>query len=150
MMQHTYSQLYVHIVFAVRNRQPQLNANIEEDVYRYISGIVRNKEQKMLAINGMPDHIHIAIGLKPTCCISDLVREIKKSSTTFMREVHKKGNFNWQEGYGAFSCGYSALDDLIMYIQHQKQHHQIRSYGEEYAQLLKENNVEFEPSNILG
>jgi REP element-mobilizing transposase RayT len=146
----TYSQLYIHIVFAVKNRQPILVANIEEDVYRYITGIVRNKQQKLLAINGMPDHVHIAIGLKPTCCISDLVREIKKSSTLFIREVCKQRGFSWQEGYGAFSCGHSSLDSLIMYIQHQKQHHQRINSKDEYKRLLNENNLEFEMESFSG
>lgn len=100
----TFSQIYVQVVFAVQNRECMINSMWEEELYKYISGIIRNKEQKMLAINGMPDHIHFFIGMKPSCCLSDLVREIKKSSTEFIKEKKLSNfKFNWQEGYGAFS-----------------------------------------------
>ena len=82
----TFSQIYIQVVFSVQNRECMIRTTWEEDLYKYISGIVRNKEQKMLAINGMPDHLHILIGMKPSCCLSDLVREIKKSSTEFIKE----------------------------------------------------------------
>ena len=82
----TYSQIYIQIVFAVKNRQALIANSWQEELYKYVTGIVQNKDQKMLAINGMPDHIHILIGMKPSCCLSDLVREIKKSSNSFVKE----------------------------------------------------------------
>ena len=82
----TYSQIYIQVVFAVKNREALINEQWEEELYKYISGIVTNKGQKLLAINGMPDHVHILIGMKPSCCLSNLVREIKKSSNTFVKE----------------------------------------------------------------
>lgn len=85
----TFSQLYIHLVFAVKNRDSLIDALWEEELYKYITGILRNKEQKVLAINGMPDHIHIFIGMKPSSSISDLVREVKKSST----ELSKRKTF---------------------------------------------------------
>jgi len=102
-MSSTYSQIYIQIVFAVKGRQSLIQRSWEEELYKYITGIVQNKGQKMLAINGMPDHIHILIGMKPACNLSDLVREIKKASNGFINE--KKFcpfKFEWQEGYGAF------------------------------------------------
>jgi REP element-mobilizing transposase RayT len=138
----TYSKLYIHIVFGVRNRENSIVTEIEEDVFRYMSGIVKHQQQKLLAINGMPDHIHMAINFKPVCNISDLVREIKKSSTPFIRDLTKNSKFHWQEGFGGFSIGYEELDELILYIQHQKEHHKKLTYEEEYNRLLKENGLE--------
>ena len=91
----TFSQIYIQIVFAVKGRESLIHSSWEEELYKYISGIVRNKEQKLLAIDGMPDHIHILIGMKPSCCLSDLVREIKKSSNEFIKEK-KFSNFKFQ------------------------------------------------------
>jgi REP element-mobilizing transposase RayT len=99
----TFSQIYIQIVFAVKNRNGLIHQSWEEELYKYITGIVTNKEQKMLAINGMPDHIHILIGMRPSCCLSDLVREIKKSSGNYINEKKlSKNTFEWQAGYGAF------------------------------------------------
>ncbi len=99
----TFSQIYIQVVFAVKSRDCLIHSSWEEELYKYISGIVKNKEQKMLAINGMPDHIHFLIGMRPSCCLSDLVREIKKSSNDFVKEKKfSKFKFQWQEGYGAF------------------------------------------------
>src|SRR4030095_5184805 len=104
----TFSQIYIQTVFAVKGRQSFIHHSWEEKLYKYISGIIQNKKQKTLAINGMPDHIHFFIGMRPSCCLSDLVREIKKSSNDFIKENHLcKFKFSWQEGYGAFSYGNS-------------------------------------------
>ncbi|MGB9694288.1 MAG: IS200/IS605 family transposase, partial [Fervidobacterium sp.] len=112
----TFSQIYIQIVFAVQNREAMISASWEEELYKYITGIVRNKGQKMLAINGMPDHIHLFIGMKPSCCLSDLVREIKKSSNEFIAEKKFSNfKFNWQEGYGAFSYSHSQIDAVVKY-----------------------------------
>jgi len=106
-------------------------------LYQYITGIVKQKEQKMLAINGMPDHIHILIGMRPSCCLSDLVREIKKASNQFINDNKlSKIKFYWQDGFGAFSYGHSQLDSVIAYIRNQKQHHKKRSYRDEYIEFL--------------
>ncbi|MCE3229405.1 MAG: tpn [Bacteroidetes bacterium] len=103
-MANTYSQIYIQIVFAVRKRNSLIHPSWENELYKYITGIIQNKGQKLIAINGMPDHIHILIGMKPTCCLSDLVREIKKSSNEYVKENgFTKTQFQWQEGFGAFS-----------------------------------------------
>ncbi|MDQ8003551.1 MAG: IS200/IS605 family transposase [Pedobacter sp.] len=139
----TFSQIYIQIVFAVKGRESLINSIWEEDLYKYISGIVKNKEQKMLAINGMPDHIHFLVGLKPSCCLSDLVREIKKSSNEFVNEKHySKFRFQWQEGYGAFSYSHSLLDDVIAYISCQKEHHKKKTFKQEYKEFLVKFNIE--------
>lgn len=140
----TYSQIYIQIVFAVKNRQALIADSWEEELYKYITGIVQNKGQKMLAINGMPDHIHIFIGMKPSCCLSDLVREIKKASNSFINEKgFSNYKFEWQEGFGAFSYSHSSLDNVIGYIKNQKAHHKKRSFKEEYIDFLEKFNVEF-------
>lgn len=150
MMAGTYSQIYIQIVFAVKHRDALIHESWEERLYQYITGIVQNKEQKMLAINGMPNHVHLLIGMKPSCCISDLVREVKKSSTEFIAENKlSKFKFNWQEGYGAFSYSHSQLDDVIGYIMNQKEHHKEKTFQEEYTGFLKKFNIEFEENYLF-
>ena len=143
-MADTFSQIYIQIVFAVKKRECLIHQSWEEELYKYISGIIRNKEKKVLAINGMPDHIHILIGMKPSCCLSDLVREIKKSSNEFIKErKFSKYHFQWQEGFGAFSYSHSALDNVIFYIQNQKAHHKKQTFKEEYKEFLIKFQVEY-------
>jgi REP element-mobilizing transposase RayT len=104
----------------------------------------------MLAINGMPDHIHFFIGMKPSCCLSDLVREIKKSSTEFIKEKKlSKFKFNWQEGYGAFSYSHSQIDSVVKYIINQKEHHKKQTFREEYMDFLKKFEIEFKEDYLF-
>ncbi|MBL7845116.1 MAG: IS200/IS605 family transposase [Cyclobacteriaceae bacterium] len=146
----TFSQIYIQVVFAVQNRGCMIQSSWEEELYKYISGIVRNKEQKMLAINGMPDHIHFFIGMKPSCCLSDLVREIKKSSNDFIKEKRfSKFKFQWQEGYGAFSYSDSSLDNVIKYIMNQKEHHKKFTFREEYLDFLKKFEIDFKDEYLF-
>lgn len=103
-MANTYTKIYIQVVFAVKNREALIQQIWEDDLYKYITGIVTNKGQKMLAINGTENHIHLFIGMKPDCCLSDLVREIKKSSNSFINDKRLSPfKFRWQEGFGAFS-----------------------------------------------
>lgn len=140
----TYTQLYTQVVFAVKGRESLIQPQWEEELYKYITGIVQNKQQKMLVINGMPDHIHLFMGVKPTCTLSDLVREIKKSSNEFINEKKfTKYKFSWQEGYGAFSYSHSQLTDVITYIMNQKQHHKRKTFKEEYLDFLNKFEVEY-------
>lgn len=146
----TFSQIYIQVVFAVKSRENLIQHSWEEELYKYISGIVRNKEQKMLAINGLPDHIHFLIGMKPSCCLSDLVREVKKSSNEFVNEKQfLKHKFYWQEGYGAFSYSHSALDSVIAYINNQKEHHKKQSFREEYTEFLKKFQLEYKDEYLF-
>ena len=136
-MSSTFTQIYIQIVFAVKGRESLINYSWEEDLFKYISGIVQNKGQKILAINGMPDHIHIFIGMKPTCCLSDLVREIKKASNEYINDNRfEKSKFKWQEGFGAFSYSHSNIDNVIKYILNQKEHHKLKTFKEEYLDFL--------------
>ncbi len=149
-MSSTYSQLYIQIVFAVKNRAALIDAIWEERLYQYITGIVQNKGQKMIAINGMPDHIHLFIGMKPSCCLSDLVREIKKSSNEFVNENKlAKGKFNWQEGFGAFSYSHSHIDNVYKYIINQKQHHKKTTFKEEYIDFLEKFEIQHDEKYLF-
>jgi REP element-mobilizing transposase RayT len=129
---------------AVRGRESLIQHSWEEDLYKYISGVVKHKGQKMIAINGMPDHIHFLIGMRPSCCLSDLIREIKKSSNEYINEnklSHFK--FQWQEGFGAFSYGHSSLDHVIAYIHKQKEHHKKKTFKTEYKEILESFQLDY-------
>jgi putative transposase len=150
-MSGTYSQIYIQIVFAVKGRESLINISWETELYKYISGIVKNKEQKMLAINGTSDHIHFLIGMKPSCCLSDLVREVKKSSNDFIKEnKFSKFKFQWQEGYGAFSYSHSSLDNVISYILNQKAHHKNKTFKDEYFDFLKNFAIDFKDEYVFN
>lgn len=139
----TFSQIYIQVVFAVKARECLIQPHWEEELYKYITGIVTKKGQKMLAINGMPDHIHFLIGMRPSCCLSDLVREVKKASNEFVNAKHFTNfKFQWQEGFGAFSYGHDGLDRVIAYVRNQKEHHKKLSFQEEYKAFLKEFKIE--------
>lgn len=127
-----------------------IGPEFKEDPHKYITGIVRNQGQKLISINGMPDHLHILIGLKPVMALADLVREIKADSSNFVNKnkwVH--GKFNWQEGYGAFSYGHSQLSAVIRYIQNQEKHHSRRTFKEEYLTLLRKFDIAFDDRYVF-
>jgi len=146
----TFSQIYIQVVFAVKGRNSLIHQTWEEELFKYMTGIVQNKGQKMLAINGMPDHIHFLIGMKPSCCLSDLVREVKKASNSFVKEKRfSKFMFEWQEGYGAFSYSHSGLDNVIGYIMKQKEHHKKQLFKDEYMAFLKKFNIEFKDEYLF-
>ena len=146
----TFSQMYIQVVFAVKHRQALIQSLWEERLYQYTTGIIRNKDQKLLAINGMPDHIHILIGMKPTCCLSDLVREVKKSTNEFINENRfTKSKFNWQSGFGAFSYGHLHLDNVIRYVMNQKEHHRKKTFKEEYITFLREFEIPHEEQYLF-
>ncbi|MCK6621788.1 MAG: IS200/IS605 family transposase [Calditrichaceae bacterium] len=141
----TFTQLYIHIVFATRDRAALLDGEKKTRVYQYVTGIIKNLGHKLIIINGMADHVHILIGLAPDKTISDLVKEVKRSSTNFINEQRWfPGKFAWQEGYGAFSYGQSQLQTIIGYIRDQETHHQSKNFREEYLSLLKNFEVEFD------
>ena len=143
-MADTFTQIYIQVVFAVQNRKALIQPEWEEELNKYITGIIQNKGQKLLAINGTKNHIHFFIGMKPNCCLSDLVREVKKSSGSYIKEQgFSKIKFRWQEGFGAFSYSHSQLTDVIKYIEKQKEHHRKKSFKEEYLAFLKSFEIEF-------
>ncbi len=149
-MANTYSQIYIQIVFAVKGRQNLIKREHKEELHKYITGIVKAKKQKLLAINCMPDHTHMFIGFTPDMKISDLVRDVKSISSGFINEKKfVKGKFNWQHGFGAFSYSHSQIDRVVKYVLNQEEHHKKRTFREEYIVLLEKFNVEYNPKYIF-
>ena len=140
----TYSQLYIQIVFAVKGRENLIQKTWSDELHKYIAGIIKGKEQKPIIVGGMPDHIHAFVGLRPSMAISDLVRDMKNNSSNFINErKFVRGKFSWQEGYGAFSYSHSHIQKVYEYIVRQEEHHKKRTFKEEYAELLKNFEIEY-------
>ena len=149
-MANTFSQIYIQTVFAVSGRLSLITQDFREELHKYITGIVRKKDQKLISINGMSDHIHILIGLRPAMALAELVRDIKSDSSEWVNKKKlARGKFGWQEGYGAFSYGHSQLDTIIRYIQNQEKHHQRRSFKNEYLTLLRKFEIEFKEKYVF-
>lgn len=146
----TFSQIYIQIVFAVKHRMPLLHKEWRGEVFKYIVGIIKSKEQKPIIVNGVEDHIHIFVGLRPSMSISDLVRDIKNNSTNFINERKwVEGRFSWQEGYGAFSYSHSQIQQVYDYILNQERHHRKSDFKEEYRELMKEFEISFEEKYLF-
>lgn len=149
-MANTYSQIYIQIVFAVKGRDNLISTRWKHDLYKYITGIITNEGQKLIAINGMPDHIHILVGLKPTKALSELVRDIKANSSRFINDNKwVLGKFEWQEGFGAFSYSHSQIPNVVKYIENQEEHHKVKTFREEYLEFLKLYDVDFKPEYVF-
>jgi REP element-mobilizing transposase RayT len=149
-MANTYSQIYIQVVFAVQGRHSLIGREWKDELYKYITGIVKNNNQKLLAINGVSNHIHILLNIKPNIALSDLVRDIKANSSRFVNEKgFVRGKFSWQEGFGAFSYSISQLDDVIQYIQNQEEHHKETSFKDEYLKYLKRFEIEFDENYVF-
>jgi REP element-mobilizing transposase RayT len=144
-MANTYTQIHVQAVFAVQNRDCIVQPIWKDELYKYITGIVQKNKHKMLAINGMPDHVHILFGLRPSQSLSDLLQDVKGSSSKWINEKKFiKAKFSWQEGYGAFSYTKSDLPRIIQYIKNQEEHHKKKSFIQEYEDLLREFEVDYD------
>ncbi|MEX0904765.1 MAG: IS200/IS605 family transposase [Balneolaceae bacterium] len=149
-MADTYTQLYIQFVFAVQNRASLIKTEWESELYKYITGIIQNKSHKMIAINGMPDHLHMFIGFKPVDHMSELIKVVKGESSKWIKERRfVNGQFRWQEGYGAFSSSRSHLNRVYHYIRNQKEHHKKKTFREEYIELLKKFNVDYNERYIF-
>lgn len=149
-MANTFTQVHIQIVFSVRSRASLIKDEWREDLHRYITGIVQNKGHKMLAINSMPDHIHVFIGMKPEAALSDLVRDIKSNSSRWVNdEKPMRVKFEWQEGYGAFSYSHSQIGDVIAYIQKQQEHHRRKPFREEYLEFVKKFDIAYDPRYLF-
>lgn len=146
----TFSQIYIQIVFAVKGRENLISNNWKNELHKYIAGIVKGKGQKPIIINGMPDHIHAFVGLKPVMTISDLARDLKNNSSNFINERKLvKGKFQWQEGYGAFSYSHSHINKVYDYILNQEQHHKKKTFKQEYLEFLKKFDVEYDEKHLF-
>ncbi len=147
----TYTQIHIQFVFAVKYRAAVIGKEWEEELYQYITGIVKQYNHKLLAINGMPDHIHILIGKRPTQSESDLMELVKGSSSKWINQRQfLKSRFAWQEGFGAFSYTKSHVDSVIGYIRKQKEHHSSKeTFIEEYLRILTELDMDFDERYIF-
>lgn len=149
-MANTFTQIYIHIIFAVWGRHNLLRKEHKEELHKYITGIIRNKDQKLYAINSMADHVHIFVSIRPNISVSDLVRDIKNNSSKFINtKKWVRGKFHWQEGYGAFSYGHSQIDAVVKYIQNQEKHHAKRTFKDEYLGLLKKFNIDYDERYVF-
>ena len=149
-MANTYSQIYLQIVFAVSSRENLIKSEWREEVYKYITGIVRNHNQKLIAVGGVSDHIHILLGIEPNVKLSDLVRDIKANSSRFINEKKfLRGKCCWQEGFGAFSYSRSQIDAVIKYIQNQEKHRAAKSFRSEYKKFLQKFDVEYDEKYLF-
>jgi len=143
-MASTLTSLHYHLVFATKNREPLISREWSEKLYDYLGGSVRGLGGVSDRIGGMPDHVHLLVGLKATHCLSDFMRELKKASSKWIRENGHGRDFQWQEGYGAFSVSYSAKEAVEDYIKRQEEHHRIKTFRDEFVSLLKKSGIVFD------
>jgi REP element-mobilizing transposase RayT len=149
-MANTYTQIHIQAVFAVQNRQSLIKNDWKDELYKYLTGIIQNHGHKVLQINGMPDHIHILFGMRPTQSLSDLMKQVKQDSSKWINNKGVvNGKFSWQAGYGAFSYSKLQLPRVIKYIQKQEEHHKTFTFQEEYVAILKTHNVEYDERYIF-
>ena len=149
-MANTYTQIHLQFIFAPKFRASLINEDWETDLYKYITGIVQTNKHKMLAINGMPDHIHVLAGINPSQSISDLLQDIKGHSSKWINDNNlTKKHFEWQSGYGAFSYTKSHVTQVNNYIRKQKAHHRKRTFLDEYADMLAKFEIEFDERYIF-
>lgn len=150
-MANTYTQIHIQFIFAVKYRDGIIHHSFKQELYQYISGIIQAHNHKVLAINGMPDHIHILIGMRPTQSISDLMQDIKGSSSKWINlKKFLKIKFEWQEGYAAFSYSKSHVNTVIKYIQNQETHHKSKTFKEEYLKFLEVFEIEFDERYVFN
>jgi len=146
----TFSQLYIQVIFAVKGRQNLIDDSWKTELHKYITGIIKGKNQKSIIVNGMPDHIHAFIGLKPAMAIADLVRDINNNSSNFINDnKFVKSKFSWQEGYGAFSYSHSHIGSVYNYILNQEKHHKKKTFKDEYLEFLKKFEAEYEEKYLF-
>lgn len=144
-MTNTFTQLYIHIIFSTKHRQKILPKEHKDEIQKYITGIIQNRNHKLIAINNVADHIHIFVGINPGQSISDLVKEIKTGSTRFINEtIFKMKKFAWQDGYAAFSYSRDAIDNVYHYIMNQEEHHRKATFEEEYVKFLNDFGIAYE------
>ncbi|TFF38748.1 IS200/IS605 family transposase [Mucilaginibacter psychrotolerans] len=148
-MANTFSQIYLQFVFAVQNRQSLIAKQHKEELHKYITALVQHRKAKMLAVNCMPDHIHLFVGFKPTILIYDFVKEIKVENEFINSKDWVRGKFSWQEGYGVFSYSQSHVDNVVNYVLNQEAHHQKKTFKQEYLGLLKKFELEYDERYVF-
>ena len=149
-MANTYHQIHIHGIFAVKKREGLIHKEWKDELFKYITGIVQEHNHKLLAINGIHDHIHIFFGMRPTQSLSDLMQDVKGGSSKWINEKKfMKLKFEWQEGFGAFSYSKSQVSNVIAYIENQEVHHSKIAFLDEYKHFLKKFEVEYDERYIF-
>lgn len=149
-MPNTYTQIHVQLVFAVRFRQALITKEYKSDLFKYMTGIIQHYEHKVLAINGVPDHVHILIGQRPTQALSELVQKVKANSSKWINEQRfVPGRFEWQSGFGAFSYSKSQVETVINYIRNQEEHHKHVRFLDEYQAFLNDFEIDYDGQYIF-
>ncbi len=149
-MPNTYTQIHIHFVFAVKYRRGIIQKSWKDELYKVMTGIIQSYNHKLLIINGMPDHVHILVGLRPNQSISDLMKEVKQHSSKWINEKKlTESKFEWQEGYGAFSYSKSQIGKVIKYIENQEIHHSKKTFLVEYKEMLEKFEIEYNQEYIF-
>ena len=149
-MANTYTQIHLQLVFAVKYRLSLIQPSWKDELYKYMTGIVQHYEHKLLIVNGMPDHVHLLIGMRPSQSVSELMKQVKGDSSKWINDRgFVNGKFQWQEGYGAFSYAKSDLPNVINYIQQQEEHHRTTTFMQEYKELLDAFEVVYDDKYIF-
>ena len=149
-MTHTYSSMLFHVVWSTKQRQHFIFPEIKNRLYGYIRQIAKDQKATIIVMNGMPEHIHLLLSIKPNMCLAKLICQIKTTSSKWMRTSFKENmEFGWQDGYAAFSIGLSTLSAVKNYIQNQEEHHKKQSFEEEFLLFLKAHSIEYDPKFVL-
>jgi REP element-mobilizing transposase RayT len=149
-MANTYTQLFVHSTFSVKDRKKLILPGFKVELYKYISGIIRNKKHKLYAIGGIENHIHVFVSMKPDISVSEMIKELKMNSTNWINDrKFLKTKFEWQEGFGAFTYSKSQAEMVCKYILNQENHHKKMTFEEEYKKLLEKFGVEYDTKYLF-
>ena len=149
-MANTYTQIYIQVIFAVSGRQCLIAKTFKDELYKYMTGTIRNEKQKLISIGGVPDHVHLLIGLTPNMALSDLVKEVKAASSKFINDKQwVRGRFSWQEGFGGFSYSRSQIAEVARYIEDQEARHAKKSFKNEYLALLRKFDIAFDDRYVF-
>jgi REP element-mobilizing transposase RayT len=146
-MPSTHTSLHYHLVFSTKQREPWIDTNWRAELHAYLGGIVKGLGGHPEGIGGVADHVHLLVSLKPTTCLSDFMRDLKKSSSVWVKESRLR-DFQWQEGYAAFTVSASARESVQRYIASQEEHHRVKSFREELVEFLKKSGVSYDPKYL--
>ena len=150
-MANTFTSLHYHLIFSTKNREPWISHDIEERIWKFLGGIARENGMKALQIGGMPDHVHVILGLPPTQTVSKTMQQLKGGSSKWIKETFPRmRGFGWQDGYGAFTVSKSNLPEAIKYVQDQREHHRVKSFQEEYLAFLIRHGIEYDERYVWG
>jgi len=150
-MAHTYSSLLFHLIWSTREREPMITADFKPRLYAYMETLFEDEGAHVVIMNGMPDHVHILVHTKPSILLSTLVRKVKGASCRWTHQnISELEHFGWQDGYGAFSVGYSNKEAVYRYIQNQEEHHRQSTYDAEFTRLLEMQKIQYDPRFVLG